>query len=272
MSRLTPPIDLTTARGLADAVWGEAVGDALGVPFEGLARDSFTCTDMVDGGRHQRPAGTWSDDTAMTIATCDSIKTCGRADIYDLRLRFESWMLTGAYTVDGCFSVGRTTRAALTSGHGLRGEWDNGNGSLMRICPLAFCDASDDDVRDVSGVTHAHHVSYETCVDFVHLLREAARDPVALWERLALEQGGRPRRRVRSTGFVRDTFDAALWSVGTTRSYRECVLAAVNLGDDSDSTAAVAGALAGVIYGAATIPAAWMDRLRGKGTIEECLF
>jgi len=267
-----PAIDTTRPRELRDAVLGEAVGDALGVPFEFRERDSFECTGMTGGGSHAQPAGTWSDDSAMMLATCDSIKTCGRVDVDDMRLRFEAWLRMGSYAIDGVFDVGCTTSSALQAGHGMKGEWDNGNGSLMRIAPLAFCDATDDEVRDVSGITHAHHVSYETCVEFVHVLREAIADPVALHARLVAEHGETPRRRIRSGGFVRDTYEAALWCVSTTQSYRDCVLAAVNLGDDTDTTAAVAGALAGTIYGATSIPEEWLDVLRGTEIIESCLF
>lgn len=267
-----PAIDTTRPRELRDAVLGEAVGDALGVPFEFRERDSFECTGMIGMGTHGQPMGTWSDDSSMMLATCDSIKTCGHVDVDDMRLRFEAWLRMGSYAVDGVFDVGNTTLSALEAGHGMKGEWDNGNGSLMRIAPLAFCDATDDEVRDVSGITHAHHVSYETCVEFVHVLREAIADPVALHARLVAEHGKTPRRRIRSSGFVRDTYEAALWCVGTTQGYRDCVLAAVNLGNDTDTTAAVAGALAGTIYGAASIPEEWLDVLRGKEIIETCLF
>nr|WP_255375231.1 ADP-ribosylglycohydrolase family protein [Olsenella sp. An290] len=75
-----------------------------------------------------------------------------------------------------------------------------------------------------------------------------------------------------SGGFVRDTYCAALWCLVVSESYEECVLRAVNLGDDTDTTAAVAGALAGIVYGADAIPAAWMEALRGKDIIEACLF
>ena len=77
---------------------------------------------------------------------------------------------------------------------------------------------------------------------------------------------------MRSGGFVLDTYYAALWCVGTTSNYRDCVLAAVNLGDDTDTTAAVAGALAGTIYGAWSIPDEWLDALREKDLIDSCLF
>ena len=77
---------------------------------------------------------------------------------------------------------------------------------------------------------------------------------------------------LRSGGFVRDTYCAALWCLAVSGSYEECVLRAVNLGDDTDTTAAVAGALAGIAYGIEGIPGEWLSGLRGKDIIERCLF
>lgn len=298
----------TRPRVLKDAIFGAAVGDALGVPYEFLPRDSFCCTGMISGDElcadelwdnercadeqraeelsagienpHEKkpyvtekhPAGTWSDDTSMLIATCDSIRAHGRVDVHDIRLSFESWYYRGAYTIDGVFGVGATTRRAIEEGYGQKGEYDNGNGSLMRIAPLAFCGATDDQVRDVSAITHAHRISYECCVDFVTLLRQAIADPATVLQKLQITAQGRQRKHVRSGGFVRDTMNAALWCVGTTSSYADCVLTAVNLGLDTDTTAAVAGALAGTIYGIEVIPSEWLDTLRGKELIEDCLF
>ena len=81
-----------------------------------------------------------------------------------------------------------------------------------------------------------------------------------------------PERGIMSGGFVRDTLKAATWCFANTNSYEDCVLAAVNLGDDTDTTAAVAGALAGTAYGIEAIPQEWVDTLRGKELIENCLF
>lgn len=261
-------------RGLRDAVYGLAVGDALGVPYEFRPRGSFACTGMAGHGTHDQPAGTWSDDTSMTLATCDGIRERGRADADDLRGRFRAWARRGAYAIDGVvFDCGVTTARALEEGAGLAGERDNGNGSLMRIAPLAFTGATDDEVRAVSAITHAHPVSTRACVDMVRIMRAlAAGAPPARavpgHERLlALPEGA-----VRSGGFVRDTYRAALWCLVTTSSYEGCVLRAVNLGGDTDTTAAVAGALAGIVYGADAIPAAWVGALRGRDLIERCLF
>lgn len=196
------------ARTLRDCVYGQAVADALGVPFEFRPRGSFRCTDMVGYGSHNKPAGTWSDDASMTPAICDSYRELGRIDVDDIRGRFVRWYREGAYTVDGLFDIGNATREALERGHDLAGERDNGNRSLMRTVPLAFTDATDDEVRAVSAITHAHSTSTEVCVAMVH----AARDLIAGASSADVsgDVAARPVDEIRSGGFVLDTFDAAL--------------------------------------------------------------
>ena len=259
--------------GLRDAVWGAAVGDALGVPYEFLGRGSFECTGMIGYGTHNRPAGTWSDDTAMLLATCDSIRERGRVDADDLLAKFRARDREGAYTPDGVvFDIGNTTAEALRTGKGLSGKWDNGNGSLMRIAPLAFCDATDDDVRVASAVTHAHATSTEACVEYVHLLRDVVANPEGVRARLAAELADVEREEIRSGGFVRDTLQASKWCFATTDDYASCVLEAVNLGSDTDTTACVAGALAGAAYGLDAIPREWREVMRGADVLEATLF
>ena len=262
-------------RTLRDCVYGQAVGDALGVPFEFRSRGDFLCTGMVGHGTHDKPAGTWSDDTSMALATCDSIRERGCIDCADMRGRFVDWAQDGAYTVDGLFDIGRTTAVALARGEGLSGERDNGNGSLMRIVPLAFTQATDEEVRAVSAITHAHATSTESCVQAVHFARllAAGRDaPEAAGEVWGRDMAAAARDDVRSSGYVLDTLQASVWCLLTTESYAQCVLAAVNLGSDTDTTAAVAGAFAGIVYGREGIPAEWLETLRGVDIIERCLF
>ena len=105
-------------------VYGAAVGDALGVPFEFRKRDTFSCTHMVGGGARGMPAGTFSDDTSLLLATCDSIKAYGgEIETRDMADRFRSWLFEGEYTVDGAaFDVGNATATALKQGHGCAGE------------------------------------------------------------------------------------------------------------------------------------------------------
>lgn len=254
---------------LRDCIFGLAVGDALGVPYEFLKRDSFLCTDMIGYGSHDRPAGTFSDDTAMTLATCDSIRATGRINVTDLRKRFEQWAYLGFYTPDrAAFGIGQTTLRALVNRAGQSSERDNGNGSLMRIAPLAYTQATNEQIRNVSAITHAHEISMQACVDFVKILRI-----VVCGEEPDLSEWlGKPREQIGSTGYVVHTLEASLWCFANTTSYEECVLAAVNLGADADTTAAVAGALAGARYGVESIPTKWMETLRGKDLIETALF
>lgn len=276
MTAPTPASPTGTPRDMSvllrAAATGQAVGDALGVPFEFRIRDSFRCDGMVGHGTHDRPAGTWSDDTAMMLATLDSLAANrGRVDPMDLLRRFRDWMDRGAYTPDGVvFDIGGTTSSALVHGHGGDGEMDNGNGSLMRILPLAFVDCSDDDVRAASAVTHAHPTSTGACVRFVRVARSLIRghaDPVE-WSRAAGvdDLASAPRDAIRSGGYVLDTLRAALWCLATTGSYADCVLEAVNLGADADTTAAVAGGLAGIRYGLDANP--WRSRLRGLDMLD----
>ncbi len=251
---------------LRDAVYGAAVGDALGVPFEFKERGSFSCTGMVGFGTHYQPAGTWSDDTALLLATCASIKAQGgRVDAADIRLNFEDWFYDGAFAIDGnVFDVGNATSAAITRGIGCGSVNSNGNGSLMRIAPLAYTHADDDSIRAVSAITHAHQISTDACVRFVHILRNP--------DLAAQAELPEDIEHIPSDGFVAHTLQAALWCFTHTSTYRDCVLAAVNMGSDTDTTACIAGALAGEVYGYDAIPDEWLSTLRGKDIIESCLF
>ena len=83
---------------------------------------------MMGHGTHGQPAGTWSDDTSMALAVCDSYRELGRVDAEDVRVRFVAWYERGQYSVGGVFDVGGTTARALERGRGCAGERDNGNG------------------------------------------------------------------------------------------------------------------------------------------------
>lgn len=261
---------MTTIR---DCVYGQAVGDALGVPYEFMQRGSFECVDMVGYGTHGQPAGTWSDDTSMALAICDSYRELRKIDAADIRCRFLAWLNNSDYTCDKLFDIGSATATALKLGHGLAEEYNNGNGSLMRTLPLAFTEATDDEVREVSAITHAHPMSTETCVKAVRAARSLLSG--ASTSMVAKDNGvdvRKPESEVATTGFVLHTFDAALYCLANTSSYEKCVLKAVNLGDDTDTTAAVAGAFAGIVYGFEGIPQRWTNALRGKDVIEAALF
>lgn len=252
---------------LPAAVYGFVVGDALGVPYEFRDRDTFRCEDMIGHGTHGQPPGTWSDDTGMMLATLDSLAAHdGRVDVEDMRRRYVGWLRDGAYAIDGrVFDVGGTVRQALRTGEGLSGETDCGNGSLMRVLPLAFTHATDDEIRAVSAITHAHPRCTDACVDYVRLCRR-------LLDGEPFAYDAPDRDSVPSTGYVLDTMQAVLWAVSNGRDYYPAiVLDAVNLGGDTDTIAALAGGVAGILYGMDAIPVEWLGRLDGRNIIDRIL-
>ena len=253
---------------LKSAIYSLAVGDALGVPFEFKKRGTFRCDEMTGYGTWDQAPGTWSDDTSMTVATLDSIKETDRIDPEDMRRRFCDWLFRDAYTACGkTFDVGNTTRIALDRGEGLDDYHANGNGALMRILPLAFTEATDDEIRAVSGITHAHKLSTDACVEYVHLARQLIGGEVVVRDEIK----NKPVDAIQSTGFVGHTLEASIWCLLNTTSYTEAVLTAVNLGDDTDTTAAVVGGLAGILYGYDSIPKKWIEELKNKDLIDSIL-
>lgn len=270
---------------LQSAVYGIAIGDALGLPVQFMPRDSYPeVTEMIKNEKLPWPAGTWSDDTSLTLATVDSLLTCEGVDIPDMRARFMDWMDNGAYTQDGeAFDQGFTTVHALTHGCGCTNEQSNGNGSLMRILPLAFVkNLSDEQIAQVSGITHAHPLSVEACTVYVHAA-QLILDGFSLTEALETASlsseifsyladiSSRKRNEIRSTGYVKDSLEASFWCLLTTDNFRDALIRAVNLGDDTDTIGAITGGMAGLAYGMESVPDSWMNALRKKEIIERCL-
>lgn len=261
---------------MRSCIYGLAVGDALGVPYEFRERGTFECTGMVGDGTHKQYAGTWSDDTSMSLCICSSIKQLAYIDVADIAGRFRRWLERGDFTCDGhAFDVGVTCQRAISTGVPGRLYDDCGNGSLMRTAPLAMLDHVDTyDIYEVSAITHAHQVAEWSCValcDILRTIRNVGTPAVNdLWRRYGYI-ASRPARAVKSDGYCEHTLEAALWCFLNTSSYADCVLTAVNLGYDTDTTAAVAGAIAGVYYGFSAIPQKWIGQLRGKAVIDQCI-
>lgn len=268
---------------LYNAVMGLAVGDALGVPYEFRDRGSFNCTGMTGYGSHQQPAGTWSDDTSLTLATLKSLKDRGgKIDLADIRNNFLKWYHDKEFTADGTlFDIGVTTSRALTSGQPCTEAHQNGNGSLMRILPLAFVDCTDAEIRAVSGITHANWIAQDACVIYIRVAKrllagEKIRDVIPTLEYGEPFQRLRrvhelDRSQIRSSGYVVNTLEAALWAAGRAKDYRSAVLEAVNLGDDTDTVAAVAGGLAGILFGLDSA-GDWIGMIRNRDLILSCLW
>ena len=279
---------------LKSGMLGLIVADALGVPFEFKERDTFKVTGMVGYGTHNQPAGTWSDDSSMTLATLDSLIENQKIDCDDIMERFVRWLDNGEYCPHGeCFDIGHTTLTAVgkyKNGYsaarcGGRGFNDNGNGSLMRILPIAFVEHTVDDILDLSSLTHAHEISLMSCRLYVqiaeNLMNGMSKEDAITHLRCCVDECEKipqmkdyPREKIRSTGYVIDSFEAAVWSFVNSESYSECVIKAVELGGDTDTVAAIAGGLAGIYYGIGGengIPEEWIDTLARKNWITEML-
>lgn len=266
-----------------DAVFGLAIGDALGVPYEFKTRGDFECTGMTGFGTYDEPAGTWSDDTSMAIATAKSLRDNGGVNIDDIRDNFMLWIDEDDFNCNGyLFDIGNATRNALQTGTPQTSEYSNGNGSLMRILPLAFTDCTDDEIRAVSAITHGHEISKEACVIYVNVARrllsgEKIADIIPTlkydhpFDRLSILDQLKE-DEIESGGYVIDTLEASLWSILNSSSFKETVLTAVNLGSDTDTTGAVAGGLAGIVYGLESeFAGECIEKLGRKELILECL-
>ncbi len=294
-------------------ILGHAVGDALGVPVEFWSReeiDLLPVMGMRGFGTFPVPAGAWSDDTSMTLCALDALGS-GSID-YDLIMsNFAKWYYRGEYTPTGMtFDMGRTCSAAIeryVSGTpagecGLSGEYDNGNGSLMRMLPFAlmmhYCtEYAQRDPREklavihsASALTHAHERAQIGCGIYSLVLWELLCDPCKAsigrgLDTARLIYGDRkefgaysrifdegfaelPMEEIRSSGYVVDTLEAALWCLLRADRYDWCVLRAVNLGEDTDTVAAVAGGLAGAMFGLKAVQDSLADRLLRRDYIE----
>ncbi|MFO1059865.1 MAG: ADP-ribosylglycohydrolase family protein [Dongiaceae bacterium] len=278
------------------ALLGLAVGDAVGTTLEFSERDwQPPLLDMIGGGPFGLRPGVWTDDTSMALCLADSLLAADGLDRLDLMRRFLGWMERGENTVDGrCFDIGMATRAALSrfcdSGDPIAGSRDPmsaGNGSLMRLAPVAIRWHRDAaravlEARRQSETTHAAAAALDACAYFANLLVQAigggsrteVLQPIDLEGDPAVRQVasgswlGKSRGRIESSGYVVHTLEAALWSVAGAASFEDAVLRAANLADDADTVAAVAGQLAGALWGVSGIPPHWRDRLAWRDDIE----
>lgn len=303
---------------------GHAVGDALGVPVEFASREkleSDPVTEMRGYGTHKVPAGTWSDDTSMTLCLLESLTRLREVDYQDIMNNFLKWMEDGEFTATWTvFDVGITTRHALLRSRpdpisakmGKKGidpllcgedsEYSNGNGSLMRIAPMALYlngNLTEDTlqlVHNVSKLTHAHVRSQMACGIYVFIATELLTDKSLNAIRTGIQKAYQfyqgqdyfktemntysriwnveqfaevAEYDIKSSGYVVDTLEAAIWCLLNTDNYCECVLKAVNLGCDTDTVGAITGGLAGLLYGEKNIPLTWRKELRRIDYIEK---
>ncbi len=300
-----------------DGIIGLAIGDAIGVPVEFISRQEIAenpVISMREFGTHHQPMGTWSDDTSLTLALIDSMIETKSIDYADIMDRFSNWLMYSDYTATGeVFDIGNSTSRAIMNYArrvnplecGGASEYDNGNGSLMRILPIAYflqkqftslMDYQMEIIHNISSLTHRHPVSLIGCGIYINIAIRLMQGERSLYE--SVEEGIKnafeyykrnswadirayerlkelssfsklSEIEIESSGYVVHTLEAALWCLLNTDSYAECVLKAVNLGDDTDTVGAVVGGLAGIYYGADKIPKEWVIVLARRQYIEE---
>lgn len=282
------------ARG---ALLGLAAGEAVGITLAGWKRDSYRMIEeMVGGGELGLKPGQWAGDTAMAITLGDSLLYRHQLDEYDFIERLVEWRDEGINScTTKCLGLGETTARALERygdiGDPIAGETHAdclSNGSLARIAPVAvrYCNreiARGEAAERQSLVTHGGPYAVTACRAFADILAEAiegqSRELVLRCRHVyvhnsnrVLEVGnwsGRGRDEMSGANNALDSLEAALWAVGTTETFEEAVLAAANLGEDAGSTAAIAGQLAGALYGACNIPDRWLEQLAWRDKIAD---
>lgn len=270
--------------------------------------DCDPVVDMRGWGAYNVPEGCWSDDTSMSLATLDALARDGLnyesiMNNFAGWLDDGDYTPTGAV-----FDVGGTCHAAIRNYTrdksksplecGLDGEYSNGNGSLMRIHPFVLYaytrglspDSLIEIINNGSSLTHRHEKSKLACLIYAfvlyNLLNEQSKESVerslnkangyftGVADMLCFDRifdknfSALPREQIKGSGYVVDTLEAAIWCLLTTNDYKSCVLKAVNLGDDTDTVAAVAGGLAGALYGYDSIPNEWLRVLKKRRYIE----
>lgn len=299
---------LTAAKTLS-GLMGLCVGDALGVPVEFTSRAERVkspVTTMLGYGTWNQPSGTWSDDSSLSFCLAECL--CRGYSLDAIANSFWRWYKEAYWTPRGdVFDIGQTTHTAimrLKQGvvphqAGGKVENSNGNGSLMRILPMAYCHRNLTlaellaRVHDVSAITHAHARSQMACgiyisiavallegadlqtaylqalqdIQTIYSVREFLLEKPHFGRIFSGEIAKLPVEEINSGGYVIDTLESSLWCLLNSSSYSEAVLKAVNLGGDTDTTAAVTGGLAGIYYGVENIPQKWMNQIARRQDI-----
>ncbi len=301
----------TREHAIEGGLLGVLIGDAIGVPYEFHGPSELPPREQLEptpppGFARAHPGvppGTWSDDGAQALCLLASLLDCSELELGDVSRRMVRWLHEGYLAVDGrVFDVGIQTRAALNAlaagadpqRAGPADEYDNGNGSLMRVLPLALWHGGSDEalVRDAmrsSLPTHGHLRSQLCCAVYCLWARRmldglelepAWDEAAAAIERVAagLDGGARELAAIdlrrepggRGSGYVVDCLHSARLALRE-GSFEGVVKAAIAIGHDTDTTAAVAGGIAGIQFGVDGIPPRWRAALRGRELLDPLL-
>lgn len=296
---------------IENILYAGVVGDAIGVPVEFEARDSFSIDSMIGGGIWEQSVGSWSDDTSFTLPLIQMLTS----DVFDYELlmqKFEDYMYRNEYTPDDfAYGIGNACAKAVRNwsiNHypatecGDPSEFANGNGGLMRIAPLAIYLRNDSDIKqrlqlikDVTSLTHRHPRAIVGSYLYVEILIQLLhkKDLVSVLQTVSTSLSNSledfpdeqrelqtysaifesdfseiDRSKIKSSGYVVDTLSASLWSVLNTKTIDEAILLAVNLGDDSDTVASLAGTIASCVHLDQIVNPKWKSQIRNQALLD----
>lgn len=269
-------------------------------------------TTMIGYGTYNLPPGTWSDDSSLTFCLAEALThefSLQRIADNFVQWLYHTWWTpygkvfdVGIMTQEAIYRLKNGTSPELAGGFA---EDENGNGSLMRILPLLFYIHNKPVherfllTKQVSSLTHGHIRSVIACFYYLEFARylmlgedkfaiynklqkeipeylhslEIVSKEIDVFNRLLREDIQQlPEEKIYSSGYVLHSLEAAVWCLLTTDSYPAATLKAVNLGSDTDTTAAITGGLAGLLYGFEGIPSPWVKELAKQTDIDELAF
>jgi ADP-ribosyl-[dinitrogen reductase] hydrolase len=284
---------------------GLAAGDALGTTLEFKPPGRFKpITDMIGGGPFGLQPGQFTDDTSMALCLAESLMRCGGFDPIDQMTRYCRWWQEGYLSATGkCFDIGitvsRALRSYLRSGNPFAGSSDPqtaGNGSLMRLAPIPLAYRAQPKLAiryaaESSRTTHGAPAAIDACKLYAGMIlaalsgatKEEILSPTLyhgpLVSEIAEIAAGSFKTKnppaIVGSGYVVGSLEAALWAFHNSSSFAEGALRAANLGNDSDTTVAIFGQLAGAFHGVDAIPAGWLSKLAMRefitGTADDLL-
>lgn len=278
---------------IAGALYGVAVGDALGGPLEFMDRQEIKekhgyVTEMIGGGWLRLAPGETTDDTAMTLAVAEGIMEAPDDPIQAVGKHFIEWLKSGPKDVGFTCSLGIHTAMTIKNGeYPSSEEWakaadivrlqqhgrNGGNGALMRTVYPALYYRDGKRARDVARIvgrmTHKNVDSEKACQLYTDMIHSLIYDGRKLDAFRLLEGSAYDAQRIavggtaslEPTGYVVSSFECALYCFGTSPCFADAIIAAANLGGDADTIAAITGGLAGAFYGFDSIPARWVNAL-----------
>lgn len=265
--------------------------------------------DLTGYGTHNQPPGTFSDDSSLTFCLAEALTNDFNLQrIADNFIKWRNngyWTANGnVFDIGNAtdITISNLLKGIPPEKAGGKGKSDNGNGSLMRISPLLFyiykmpISKRYNIIKKVSSITHGHIRSVISCFYYLEFMISIlnGNNLFKIYDELKIniikqlnalsinppeiEHFNRLLKhniyelsedQIKSSGYVIETLETSIWCLLTTKNYKEAVLKAINLGDDTDTTGCVTGGIAGLYYGYDNIPKEWIKKIARKEDIED---